>query len=200
MGKIKRLILILLSTNFICCFFPKNIKNGFRKSGNCLTGFNEELDTNSKLHGFYELNYDYNSEGIVKNNFIFYSNGLVISKMDTLKMKINNSIQGVYKIYGDTVKILATYPPQSQVNPLIYTWFLILSDTSMEYLGESFNNEMDENKIQLFHNENQEKKIIYSPALLIKSHNIPDQDRLWIKRNKCFWCSDELYKRWKKGS
>jgi hypothetical protein len=206
MGKIKIIfIVIILLACFTSCLIVKSTKDGFRKTAFCYSNSNTNLNKHIKLNGYYEYIHEYTTsvgypahKSIVRGpiSFLFYPNGMFIAEFQKNNSEYYNP--GSYIVQGDTIKTLHTELPSNQTHSLIYTWFKIINDTTLEYLAFSYDKQIDTERIKTFKTSSVEDMLgTFSNAHFIQLDTIPNQDILWIKNKKWFWCNKQQYNYWK---
>jgi hypothetical protein len=219
MGKITASILFLLFLT--SCVYVKTTKDGFRKTAYCYDGKNTGLEKRIKLNGYYEYTHEYTGKRFyspsgkiteklkseIKKStervkYSFYENG--IAKLNL--RRINNSFDGTdarYILNGDTIKILHTSAPEGQTHPLIYDYFRIINDSTLKYLGFSYDKELDADRMRKF-KEGDANELDnlgkYSYAHFVQFDSLPDSENIWLKKKKWFWCNETQYKSWKKNA
>ncbi len=190
------------------CLSRRFAINPFIEKGYCFKDTLSGLEKKIKLNGYYEYTHEYTTEGVMYRNkkltnvkeksqsivkFFFYDNGLVM-----LNFRLNDSTSGLlarYTIYNDTIKTI--YPQIGGQTPcLIYRYFKILDDSTLDFLGSVYDNDLDSVGFSKFKNGNaDDSKSMgeYSKVRFVPSNYVPDYKTERVLKEKWFWCNEEKY-------
>ncbi|MES2588517.1 MAG: hypothetical protein V4622_06000 [Bacteroidota bacterium] len=169
-----------------------------------------DLGNKIKLNGYYEYEHFYTSQRFYKekNEYqlkseinkrvilvrsVFYENGLAFLNIREDNPSIGNSARLI--VYGDTIK---TIRPRigGQTPGLDYEYYKIINDSTLEFLGFTTDQEIDSKRLQQFKQGNADELHnlgVYSKMRFIPSNDLPDQDKMRIKKQKWVWCNEEKY-------
>ncbi len=193
----------------------KKLQRGFQNPDYCFKNQSSRLTEKIRLDGYYtynnKYNYSVNNTKLSKNNgqgsgqinIMFFSNGLALHEFIIENDVILYGKPSSYTLKGDTIKLLSSNrPPSAPVHSLRYDSFKIINDTTLDYLGFSNDKELDSERMIVFLNDSligENTLGVYSNAHFINSSITFDQNTLWLKKKKWFWCDKKYYESWRKS-
>lgn len=208
MGKLILYFFTLVSLS--SCLSRRFAINPFIEKGYCFQDTLSSLRTQIMLDGYYEYSHiytgtrtvwdkkwsEFHSEKYkdteVKKN-VFYDNGLAMLNFRLNDLQSASLVRYVLK--NDTIKTILTRTG-GQTPGLEYEFLKIINDSTLEYLGFTYDEEIDSVRIQKFKNGNADdpKSMgTYSKVRFISSKELPDYRDQWVLKQKWFWCDEEKY-------
>ncbi|KAA0992688.1 hypothetical protein [Dyadobacter aurulentus] len=201
--KLKAIVKICLLLTFISCRQSLKARRQFSQTGYCYTA-NTNLETKLHHDGFYSFHdssYAYSGHPArmtlsnYRENYVFFDNHQLAIFSDNDK---DYFVWGSYTIAGDTIKSLTFATPPNVTWGKKEIWFKILNRKELQQIGLVWERKMTHSDLESYQSMNSKKKSL--SGHFIRSDNLPDPDKSWLKKRKWFWCDKKEYKRWKQDN
>ena len=101
----------------------------------------------------------------------------------------SGSVWGLYKIYGDTIKVQYIPKPGGMSCKKIEIWFKIINKNTIQELYFKYGNSITYEEVRNY----QKNKNVNDFMQFVSLDTLPDPYSSWIIKEKWFWCNEEDY-------